>query len=326
MIYNLKIRYQLYFFLNRLRGWYLKDGKLRYIVSQIAYKFYMNFNFYLENDLPKYYKNNPITINVRRQKRLIASLTSFPGRIDKVWMAIESIFHQSVKPDKIILWLAKSQFPNEMRDIPLSLVELCDRGLEIYFVEDYKSHKKYYYSMKEFPDDIIVLFDDDIIYPPDTIRKLMKYHHKYPNAVIGTSTYKPHPFLNSLPSVWVADNRKIAMKPTVTNQVFSGAGSLWPPNCLDQRVFEIEKAMQLVPYADDLWLYTMMLLNGTKACRCRRYVDFPHEVLGTQVETLYRINTSIGLNQNDVQWEKLISEYNIELRELYFAYFSENKR
>ena len=44
--------------------------------------------------------------------------------------------------------------------------------------EDLRSHKKYYYTIKEYPDDIMITVDDDIFYRSDMIAKLMAYHKK----------------------------------------------------------------------------------------------------------------------------------------------------
>ena len=41
------------------------------------------------------------------------------------------------------------------------------RGLTIRFCEDLKAHKKYYYAFKEYPDDIVITVDDDVIYPQE---------------------------------------------------------------------------------------------------------------------------------------------------------------
>ena len=44
-------------------------------------------------------------------EEVIVSLTTFPARISTVWITIETIFRQEVMPDRIVLWLAKEQFP-----------------------------------------------------------------------------------------------------------------------------------------------------------------------------------------------------------------------
>lgn len=43
---------------------------------------------------------------------VIISLTSFPQRIDVVYITITTLLKQTFKPGKIMLWLAEEQFPN----------------------------------------------------------------------------------------------------------------------------------------------------------------------------------------------------------------------
>ena len=96
--------------------------------------------------IPKYYKKMQSKRGYKETKnkpRIIISLTSFPKRIDIVWITIESILRQSQKPDEIILWLAEEQFQG-IDSLPKSLLELMERGLTIRFCDDLRSHKKYY--------------------------------------------------------------------------------------------------------------------------------------------------------------------------------------
>lgn len=75
------------------------------------------------------------------------SLTSYPKRINVVWITIETLLQQTVKPDEVILWLADSQF-KEIEELPEELKVLQKRGLIIRFCDDLKSHKKYFYTMR----------------------------------------------------------------------------------------------------------------------------------------------------------------------------------
>ena len=74
---------------------------------------------------------------------ITASLTSYPARIQYVHLAIKSLMLQSCKPDRIILWLADSQFNN--RQIPTTLSALEEYGLEIKWCDDLYGHKKYFW-------------------------------------------------------------------------------------------------------------------------------------------------------------------------------------
>lgn len=46
----------------------------------------------------------------RRHPQIIVSMTSYPARINTVHLAIRSLLAQKVLPDKIVLWLCKSDF------------------------------------------------------------------------------------------------------------------------------------------------------------------------------------------------------------------------
>ena len=60
----------------------------------------------------------------------------------------------------VILWLSKEQFPDRSF-IPNSLLSLEKRGLIIELCEgDLRSHKKYYYALRQYPNDIIITIDD----------------------------------------------------------------------------------------------------------------------------------------------------------------------
>ena len=77
------------------------------------------------------------------------------------------MLHQTFLPKKIILWLSKEQF--DKKDLPDSLLSLENEVFEIRMVDgDIRSYKKSYYVLKEYPEDNVLLIDDDLFYP--TIR------------------------------------------------------------------------------------------------------------------------------------------------------------
>ena len=97
-------------------------------------------------------------------KKIIVSLTSYPARIDVVNTTIESILNQSLKANRIILWLAPEQFPNKEKDLPDKLIKLKKYGLIIDWYHDIGSYKKLIPTLKLYPNDIIVTADDDVLY------------------------------------------------------------------------------------------------------------------------------------------------------------------
>ena len=230
---------------------------LRFVVRSLA-NIILPIYFRLTNRNEEYSLHN---INDEKLK-IIVSLTSFPARIDKVWMVIETMFRQTCKPDKIILWLSRVQFPTE-DSIPKMLLAQRERGLEICLIDnDIRSHKKYYYAMQKYPDDIIVTIDDDIFYRPDLIEKLYDKYMENRHSVICAYAYK----------ILYDESNKIkpyrtwqsALDSDCVNVFFgSGGGTLFPPNSLYKDVLDIKLATSLCPLADDIWLNAMAFLKGT---------------------------------------------------------------
>ncbi|MFI3315433.1 MAG: glycosyl transferase, partial [Rikenellaceae bacterium] len=117
--------------------------------------------------------------------KLIVSLTSFPARIESVHLVVETIFRQTVKPDMIILWLSNEQFDG-VDSLSDNLIKQQSRGLTIKFKDgDIRSHKKYYYVLKEFPDANIITVDDDIFYKDTLIADLLRYHKSHPDCIVS---------------------------------------------------------------------------------------------------------------------------------------------
>ena len=76
-----------------------------------------------------WYRRKPtncgIETDVSRYKHgLIVSLTSFPARIHLVHYAIYSLLRQSLKPNRIVLWLGEDKFPDKENDLP---ARICGR-------------------------------------------------------------------------------------------------------------------------------------------------------------------------------------------------------
>ena len=246
----------------------------------------------------------------KREQKIIVSLTTYPKRIGTIWLTIETLLRQSVKPDEVILWLADSQFPNGMANLPENLLRLQQRGLTIRFCEDLRSHKKYYFALQEYPDDLVVLADDDMFYPRDTIRKLMQMHEKWPKDICCMTAQVIDPDLRAAPSQWRnprLDERKLQHTDRI--QAFTGSGTLIPPDALHPDAFDRERIRELCLHADDLWVTFMALRRGTRLTTSRTWRPFPICIYGTAEGSLYYINGE-G-KQNDVQWQNLLDNYDL---------------
>lgn len=246
-----------------------------------------------------------------RSREVIVSFTSFPARIAYVDQVVDSMAAQTKKPDRVILNLAKPQFPNGEADLPEKLIEQKNNGLvEIAWRdEDIRSHKKYFYVMQENPESIVITIDDDLEYKNDMISTLYYSYLCYPKYV---SAMRVHIVaLNEKEKkifkyyLWPKEFRDKAL--VVSEQFFatSGAGTLFPPHSLDKRAFNKDKILELCPLADDVWLYFMFALNNTP-CVCASTSFYLRAIEGCEEsQSLFEKNVAEG--QNDVQIDAVVN-------------------
>lgn len=245
-------------------------------------------------------------IGISEDGPVIVSLTTYPGRIDQVWKTISSLLNQTLKPKRVILWLAREQFPDQQ--LPESVLQLTRRGLEICYCEDLKSHKKYFEAMKQFPKEIIVTADDDILYPENHLEKLWKAHLEFPQDVICQWSHRIE--LNSkgifLPYNEWPDNEK--EKPSYATLAVGCCGILYPPGVLPAEAFNKDKLRRYALAADDLWLKCMEILAETQTVNCNNGILIYYNVLSTRKSGLWISNTGQEKN-NDKVWRVLMEQY-----------------
>lgn len=215
--------------------------------------------------LPIYFnctKKNPrysLKANNGRKDKIIVSLTSFPPRLPKLHLVIECILRQSIKPDEIILYLTEEQV-GSIDNLPRKLLDLRERGLQIKLCPDkIRSHTKYFYAIKENPNDIVITVDDDLFYRTDLIESHLAAHKKHPNAIIANWVKE------ILPTTDKYNEWPDGTEPKLSNRfLLLGVSSvLYPPKSLHEEVFNKDIIIEQCLTADDVWLSCMALLKGT---------------------------------------------------------------
>ena len=220
-----------------------------------------------------------------RSVRIVASLTSFPQRIGVVHKAVSCLLSQRMKPDVLILWLAEDQFPRREGDLPESLLRLKDFGLTIRWCENIFSYKKLIPSLREYPDDVVVTFDDDMYYAPDVLENLYSDYLKHPGDVHCYRTGRirmhgddPVPVHNKI----LIDKRYTGA--SFLNVIMSGTGTLCPPGAFHRDILDESLFMGSMPTNDEIFFWAMAVRNGTRV-RCTKNFDYRmYLVPGTQNE------------------------------------------
>lgn len=294
----LKFLYTLYY-----KRWANKwvDLKYQHLLIRLI-NFYYEFIYKATNSVAL-----PLT---ETPPRYLVSLTTFPARIEKVCLTIESILQQKYPPDAIILWLYKGEF-NGKSLLPQRLLNLEKRGLQIRFCEEnLMPHKKYFYAMMEYPGTTVITVDDDIIYPPDMLSNLIETSNKYPDAICcsiarhinnGRTIMIPYDHWNDIMDT---------TQPRYDLLAIGAGGTLFPPGSLNSELFNLIILKERALKADDLWLKIMSLLNKTKiVCLAGAYARFPVPVMQKNNQRL--MDANVGLGQNDKVINELMQYYHI---------------
>ncbi len=279
----------------------------------------------LQNNINNFFRLGVLGVRKFADKshkpELIVSFTSYPKRISQVFYTAYSLLTQTHKPDKVILWLSSDEFPNKKRDLPNSLLSFQRFGLEIAFVEgNLKSYKKIVYALDKYRDCVIVIADDDALYPNDWLEKLFLAYTNNPSCIhcnqanrIGLDSnnsllpYVQWRNVNSA-DMGTKNDDVVCSEPSFIHLANGLGGVLYPPNCLYRDVLDSSLFMSLCPLGDDIWLWAMALLQGTKIHVIEdNYKDIFITDWTTQDSALWRTNCDEGYN--DVQLKNVIAKY-----------------
>ncbi len=238
---------------------------------------------------------------------VIVSLTTYKERIHEVYLTIESIMQGTLKPNRIILWLAEDEFGQN--DLPLVLQRQVKRGLEVRYCEDLLSYKKIIPSLALFPDACLVTIDDDVIYELDLLEHLLASYKAHPNCVSSCRTHRLKIDKKGMPLPYLQwDMLSHTEEPSCWNFLTGVGGNLFPPKSFPEQVFDKSIYLELCPYGDDIWLNAMLLSNSVKVAKA-----FTHSITGEDyinnespsVEPLWMSNHENDGNDPQLQaiWE-----------------------
>ncbi|EOX3438168.1 glycosyltransferase family A protein [Vibrio cholerae] len=240
---------------------------------------------------------------------IVVSLTSYSDRIYDVYLVLESIAQQTVKPNRVILWIAENEFSSY--DLPETLKKRFSYGLEVRFCPDIRSYKKLIPTLELCDNSVIITLDDDIIYPHDTIENLIKEHKRYPNAILGNRAHEIT-FRNGKLKPYKTWNKEVSKQ---SDYIFlTGCGAiLYPPNSLHASVMDSSLFMSLCPHADDVWFFIMAKLQNTEIRKAKgRCFEQFTQIPNSQDIGLNKLNVDNG--GNDIQIKNVLEYFNYQIK------------
>jgi hypothetical protein len=243
-----------------------------------------------------------------RDVPLVVSLATIPERLGMTHIAVESLLRQTLKPDRLVLWLAKDL---TRRTLPMALRNQTRRGLEIRYVEEIGPYNKMIHALKEHANALIVTADDDLIYPRFWLEQLVQAYAGEPHCVHCHRAHRMIPGKEGrlLPYASWDFYAPGDIGPSFLLFPTGVGGVLYPPGILHPEVFNEAVFREICPTADDVWFKAMSLLNRV---RCRKVAPFYRErppVSGTQARALWHENLKNG--RNDVQIRAVFERYGL---------------
>lgn len=235
----------------------------------------------------------------------IVSLTTYGKRSRTVHLTIESIGRGQIRPSRLILWIDERHLAT---NLPEGLRRLQQRGLEVKVCANLGPHKKYYPYLESTEIDVpLVTADDDLLYPPDWLKRLVKELHRNPDVI---HCYRARVVLLDQNGLANYGEWALACSTDARFQHFagSGAGVIYPIQL--QRALRREGPgfLACCPDADDIWLHVQSIRAGYKIRQIDKK-EFPLIYIpGTQGTALRADNMSGG---NDRQVKATYRESDI---------------
>jgi hypothetical protein len=258
-----------------------------------------------------FFNNESIIESVKPGEiELVVSFTTYSKRIHDAHLIVESIAGQTIKPNRLVLWLDEGEF--SLDTIPELLQRQINRGLEIRFCSNYKSYKKIIPTLQIYPKSNIITVDDDVIYPYDFIEELLEESKNHPDCVVANIVHKMKVNEGTIQPYGKWELNSHCSHPGYDIFPVGAGGVLYPSGVLNNVVLDVDAFTELAPTADDVWLKAMSLLQGKKSKKVGGGRDHSSRFLSIESSQdigLFQTNL-IGL-KNDSQIKSVFNKYQI---------------
>lgn len=241
---------------------------------------------------------------------IIVSLTTYGKRIHEAPLAIESLMQQTMKANRIILWLDKSF---KEHPLPHALLRQQERGLEIAFCPDIRSYTKFIPQLLATPEDAIITADDDIFYDYVVLEHLIQAHLEVPDTIHCCRVHKIGLDGNGGLTPYNQWENRCSEQGTNKRYFVTGVGGvLYPPDSFDSEVFNQDVFMSICPDADDVWFTAMALKKGTPISKVFTINNHGEDYMeNRQVLEEGLSYRNVQLNGNDRQLKAVFDRYSL---------------
>jgi len=203
-------------------------------------------------------------------RRVIASLTTVPARIDNLGPTVRSLLRQTRPPDEIVLTIPefsiREQRPYEVPEY----VSRLPRLRILHCRRDWGPATKFIPVIREElaagrGDTLVMVVDDDRIYPLDALETHLHYHRQFPEAAL---CFRGAAMPLSLDWRDAKMTKASELRQPEAVAVITGCGSyLIQPRFFDESLWDYSQAPRGAFYMDDIWISGWL-----SRCGVKRYV------------------------------------------------------
>lgn len=257
-----------------------------------------------------------------RVKDIYVSMTTYEPRLECFEYAVLSILRGSLLPEKILIYVPKgfkslvlNNSDSFIKDeLDLDYIEIIEMD------EDLGPHSKYFYAFRDFgASKNIVICDDDVVYYKDWLKGLVSAAEL--NLDYGVFSYKVVNVLTKGECIlsydkWIhLDEGKKALNSLLYAEGVGGV--FYRKGVLKKEVLNKDVFLELLPKADDVWLWYCTYLNEIKIKHVKpKYgIKLLYLIPNSQVVNLWAENTFN--KRNDMYVEKcrhyFIKKYNMDI-------------
>ncbi len=239
------------------------------------------------------------------ENTIIVSMTSWKPRIDSVARAFKAVTDQIDEGMDVhcVLVLCTEEFPKKEDELPK---ELLDLPIEILWTDrNTRSHKKLMPTMRKYPDNAIIVIDDDTCQVDGWLKTMIQDHDAHPSDVIfGQSTSVVHVGIDG-GIIEVRNGKTYELRGAVAymqKPASGAAGTLFPPHTFTrEEFFDEDLMMELSPTCDETWQWAFGLMEGrTFRALSSCNIPMPNEsnqecsLIHTNRVTINRIHAAIA--------------------------------
>src|SRR2546429_1621475 len=201
------------------------------------------------------------------QRRVIASLTTVPGRINNLRPTIRSLLKQTRPPDEIVLAIPEFSVREQRPYVVPEYLLRLPRVRVLHCAEDWGPATKFIGAIQDElaagrENSLIMVVDDDRLYPRDALETYLYYSEQLPNAALCFRGA-------AMPSTLDWDDAKMIYAKDLREPrpvaVITGCGSyLVRARFFDRSLWDYSGAPSVAFYIDDIWISAWLSRRGVK--------------------------------------------------------------